>query len=79
MKTRGFIKLMRWTETENINIFVIVTIIKVLVLQLLIISVNSDRGSYIGCYQQNLYFIRQDIFSGSSDVCISACAGLYYR
>lgn len=49
------------------------------IFQNVIINVNGDRGSFVGCYHHNLYFKRSSIFSGSSDVCIVECESLYYR
>lgn len=41
--------------------------------------VSGDRGSFIGCYRQNLYLRRLEIFSGSVDVCVESCEHLFFR
>lgn len=42
-------------------------------------GISGDRGSFIGCYRQNLYLARLNIFSGSVDECVNACAQQYNR
>lgn len=41
--------------------------------------VNGDRGTFFGCYRQNLYMRRLEIFSGSVDVCLEGCERLFFR
>lgn len=61
----------------DMNLSYLVTII--LTIQNLIIFCNGDRGSFVGCYRKNPYFKRLEIFSGSSETCISGCESIFFR
>lgn len=64
--------------TPKFKYFITVILLKQ-TFQIAIHTVNGDRGSFVGCYQQNDQLKKLDIFSGSSDICINECEALYLR
>lgn len=50
-----------------------------LVFCIFINGVWGDRDTFIGCYRQDLYLHRLDIFAGSVNECVNACAQDYFR
>lgn len=57
----------------------VIEIVAGLLLCILMNGVRSDRGSFIGCYRQDLYLHRLNVFIGSVDECVHACAQEYFR
>lgn len=69
--------LMCYRSCDLSHIFKIIVIVRISFG--LISYVNGERGSFIGCYRQNIYLRRLEMFSGSVDVCLEGCEHLFFR
>lgn len=69
-----------WNRIMNAKFNYIITVILLKqTFQILIHTVNGERGSFVGCYRQNDNLNKLDGFSGSPVICIDECEALYLR